>query len=132
MPIGSPAGSKTVKGSIVPFLRSPSRRAISASTSCGAGMKVYQSRQSSPSATASASFAACFAFSGVSVACRPRSVTSSGQTMAEPSQRGLLSCRLERRILLGQPVHLALYRPPLFLKEARDRVAQAGVGDVVG
>jgi hypothetical protein len=53
MPAMQPSASKTVKGSMEPAACSPSRRSISAAIPSGEGTAVYQSRQGSPSRTAS-------------------------------------------------------------------------------
>ena len=81
MPTAAPAASRTVNGSIQPVACKPRRRSISAAMPSGDGTVVYQSRQSSPSRTASASSAAYAGASGSSVACTPRSVTGFAKVM---------------------------------------------------
>ena len=82
MPAMRPSASNTVNGVIDPLACRSSRRAISAAMRSGGGTKVYHSRQSSPSRTASIRPGSCRGDSGSTRTCWPRSVTGRASSSA--------------------------------------------------
>src|SRR5215468_8919557 len=118
--------SMTAKGSIEPAACSCSRRSISICMRSGAGTVVYQSRHSSPSATASLSSPQCRGASGSSLTRPPLRVTGASHAIATilPALESKDRERRKNSAFAGFGEELlAVGEPVRFQEEAEDQGA---------